>query len=118
MPMTITELTFEVHDINRRLTAAIENLNVEVAKINTTLGFIKKCAAVMVPIFVAIFLTAVGTSYKIIWDAACLHSSVEVLKEDSKAQRAAVEVLKEDSKAQRVALERIERSLAQHQPAR
>jgi hypothetical protein len=98
MAVTVTDLAVEVKESNQRLTAAIENLNVEVAKINVYLSFIRVATWVIVPLLVA----GIGASYKIVWDTARVHASVESLQADAKAQRES--------------LDRIERALAQNHP--
>lgn len=45
MPLTAAELTVEVQETNRRLTEAIHSLNVEVARINTSLNWAKGIGA-------------------------------------------------------------------------
>jgi len=80
--LTVAELAVEVRDSNRRLTDAVNALNIEVAKINTSLAFIRRCALLAIPLLAMILVGGIGASYKIVWDAARTHASVESLQND------------------------------------
>jgi hypothetical protein len=111
MPPTVTDLALEVRESNQRLSAAIEKLNIEVARINVYLGFIRTSVFVVIPILVTLLLGGVGGSYKIVWDTAQLHDSVEGLKQDVGTLKQDVGTLAEDMKAQQAALRRIEKAV-------
>jgi acetyl/propionyl-CoA carboxylase alpha subunit len=103
MAVTVTDLAVEVKESNQRLTAAIEHLNVEVAKINVYLSFIRVATWVAIPVMISLLVGGIGASYKIVWDTARVHAAVESLQADAKAQRES--------------LDRIERALAQNRPS-
>ncbi len=90
MPLTVTDLAQEVRESNQRLSAAIEKLNVEVAKINAYLSFIRVATLVLIPILLSMFIGGIGASYKIVWDTARVHASIETLKDDAKVQKEAL----------------------------
>ena len=102
MAITVTDLAVEVREVNQRLTAAIEKLNVEVAKINVYLSFMRVATYIVIPILLSMILGGIGASYKIVWDTARVHASIETLKEDAKIQKET--------------LDRIEKALAQNHP--
>ncbi len=111
MPMTVSDLTAEVRESNQRLTAAIESLNVEVAQINVYLAFVRRSIFILVPILVTLLLGGIGTSYKIVWDTARLHVTVENLQQDVGSFKQDVGILKQDVGTLKEGMARLDQKL-------
>jgi hypothetical protein len=125
MPITVTDLAAEVKESNLRLTAAIENLNVEVARINVYLSFIRTALRILIPVLLVMLVSGIGASYKVVWDTARLHSSIDVLQQHVGALKEDIGLLKQevggvkqdmgdlkqDIKTQQAALSRIEKAV-------
>ena len=77
MAITVTDLAVEVKESNQRFTTAIEHLNVEVAKINVYLSFVRVATWVAVPVVISMILGAASATYKIVWDTAQVHMKLE-----------------------------------------
>ncbi len=118
MSLTVTELAEEVRESNRRLTAAIdalrgetEDLRVEVAKINTSLGWMKGVGGVVAGSALAIAVL-VGTGvYRfghVEGEIAGLRGDMDQVRKDTAELRA--EVKARDDRLSGT-LERIEKAL-------
>jgi erythromycin esterase-like protein len=136
MSLTVPDVAEQLRETNQRLTesndrltAAIHGLEVEVAKINNSLSFLRWIGVTLV----AIGLGVLTFSYGAVRKATQIEDAVTGLQKDSAELRndfkardnqfsKAIAELRNDFKARddqfSKALERIEKALAQNQPAR
>ena len=77
MPVTVTDLAVEVKETSQRLSAAIEGLNIEVAKINVYLSFLRVATFIAIPVMISMIVGGIGASYKIVWDTAKVHAQLD-----------------------------------------
>jgi outer membrane murein-binding lipoprotein Lpp len=94
--LTVTDLAAEVRESNQRFSTTIDNLNIEVARINLHLGFIRRSIFILVPILGTLLLGGIDAAYKIVWDTGQLHGAVGTLQRDVGTLNQDVDKLKQD----------------------